>query len=249
MAGGFVKRGLTAATLRTFMVQASWNYERMLGVGLGYATEPLLRDLPGGPDGPAYRAALGRAAGYFNAHPYLAGLAAGALARAEHDGLPPAQVDRLRTALLGPLGSVGDRLVWAGVLPTATGVGLALAATAPVGTGAAALLALHNTVHLTLRIWSLRAGWRLGPRIAKALGAPVVTRALDLAGPAAALAVGFALPVVGMWLTREFAPRDRLGAVAVAVTAVVLIRWLVPRIGALRLGLMAAALGLIGGWL
>lgn len=244
-----MKRGHLRAFLRCFTVQASWNYEHMLGVGLGHATEPLLRDLPGGRGGTAYRNALGRAAGYFNAHPYLVGLAAGALARAEHDGVPPAHVDRLRTALLGPLGSVGDRLVWAGTLPAAVGVGLALAATAPVGVGAAALLVLHNVVHLTLRVWSLRAGWRLGPQIARALGAPVLTRALDVAGPAAALAVGFALPVTGAWLTAEFAARDRLLTAAVALSAVGLLRWLLPRIGAVRLGLLAAGLAVLGGLL
>ena len=37
----------------------------------------------------------------------------GALARAELDGEPPARIERFRTALCGPLGSVGDRLVWA----------------------------------------------------------------------------------------------------------------------------------------
>ena len=221
----------------------------MVGVGLGFATEPLLRDLPGGRDGAAYRSALARATGYFNAHPYLAGLAAGALARAEHDGLPPEQVERLRTALLGPLGSVGDRLVWAGTLPAAVGVGLALTATAPVGVGAGVLLALHNTVHLTLRIWSLRAGWQLGPRIAKALGSPVLSRSLGVAAPVAALSVGFALPVVGAWLSRDFAPGTRLAVVIVFVTALVVVRWLAPRLGGVRLGLLAAALALVGAWL
>jgi mannose/fructose/N-acetylgalactosamine-specific phosphotransferase system component IID len=235
---------LRGSALRLFTVQGSWNYERMLGVGLGFVTEPLLRDLPGGPRGPAYRSALARATGYFNAHPYLVGLAAGALARAEHDGLPAAQIDRLRTALLGPLGSVGDRLVWAGTLPAAVGVGLALSATAPVGVGAAVLLALHNAVHLTLRLWSLRAGWRLGPRIARALGSPVVSRALGVAGPAAALSVGAALPVVGAWLTRDFDAGARLAVVFVFVAALVVVRWLAPRFGAVRFGLLAAALAL-----
>ena len=237
--------GLGASALRLFTVQGSWNYERMLGVGLGFVTEPLLRDLPGGPLGPAYRSALARATGYFNAHPYLVGLAAGALARAEHDGLPPEQVDRLRTALLGPLGSVGDRLVWAGSVPAAVGVGLALTATAPAGVGVAALLALHNAVHLTMRLWSLRAGWRLGSRIARALGSPVISRALSVAGPAAALSVGVALPIAGAWLTREFEPAARLAVILVFAAALVAVRWVAPRFGAVRLGLLAAALALV----
>src|SRR3989442_3128679 len=67
----------------------------MLGVGVGVAEEPLLRDLADG----KYRPAVARGAHFFNAHPYLAGLAVGAAARAEHDGASPEQIERLRTAL------------------------------------------------------------------------------------------------------------------------------------------------------
>lgn len=244
-----MKRGMLRAGLRLFTVQASWNYERMLGLGLGFGTEPLLRDLPGGRGGPRYREALARASAYFNAHPYLTGLAAGALARAEYDGIPSAQIERLRAALLGPLGSVGDRLVWAGTLPAAAGIGLALAATAPVGVGAAALLTLHNAVHFPLRVWGLRAGWRLGTGLARALSAPLLMFALRISTPLAGLALGFLLPVVAAWLTSGLRSTDRLGVAAVMVVAVVITRWLAPRLGALRLGLIAAALAAIGGWL
>src|SRR5260370_32828763 len=108
----------------------------MQGVGMGVAEEALLRDLKVGEDDAAYRAALARGAYFFNAHPYLCGLAVGAAARAEHDGVPPDQIERLRTALCGPLGSLGDRLVWAGWLPLMSavallcvGLGLCLSAT------------------------------------------------------------------------------------------------------------------------
>src|SRR5437867_11136445 len=117
---------LVRSLLRLFTVQGSWNYERMQGVGIGVAEEPLLRDLRAEveDDGVAYRAAVARGAHFFNAHPYLCGLAVGAAARAEHDGVPPDQVERLRTALCGPLGSRGDRLVRAGWLPLTSGLSL-----------------------------------------------------------------------------------------------------------------------------
>src|SRR4029450_12988160 len=88
-----------------------------MGSGGGSCVEPALRLLPGGKGGTAYRAALARQCQYFNAHPYLASVAVGALARAELDGEPPARIERFRGALCGPLGSVGDRLVWASLLP------------------------------------------------------------------------------------------------------------------------------------
>ena len=115
---------LARAFLRLFAVQGSWNYDRMLGIGVGVAAEPLLRNLRVGDNG-AYHAAVARSARFFNAHPYLAGLAVGAAARAERDGAAPAQIERLRSALIGPLGSLGDRLVWAGWLPLVASAALA----------------------------------------------------------------------------------------------------------------------------
>src|SRR5688572_10150494 len=72
--------------LRCLAVQGSWNYENLIGNGIGFCVEPALRRLPGGVGAPAYRQALARQSAYFNAHPYLASLAVGALARAEIDG-------------------------------------------------------------------------------------------------------------------------------------------------------------------
>jgi PTS system mannose-specific IIC component len=42
---GVAMNGRWRAFLRLFAVQGAWNYERMLGVGMGYAAEPLLEDL------------------------------------------------------------------------------------------------------------------------------------------------------------------------------------------------------------
>ena len=59
--------------VRTLAIQGSWNYELLVGNGVAFCVEPALRRLPGGVDGPAYRASLARQSAYFNAHPYLAG--------------------------------------------------------------------------------------------------------------------------------------------------------------------------------
>src|SRR5674476_1068918 len=111
--------------LRLFAVQGSWNYESLLGNGIAFCMEPALRLLPGGMKGQRYSEALGRHSRYFNAHPYLAGVAVGALARAELDGVARVMIERFRTALGGPLGSVGDRLVWASWLPLCSLLALA----------------------------------------------------------------------------------------------------------------------------
>ncbi len=235
--------------LRLFTVQGSWNYERMQGVGMGVAEEPLLRDLRVRGDGGAYHGAVARGAHFFNAHPYLCGLAVGAAARAEHDGVPPEQVERLRTALCGPLGSLGDRLVWAGWLPLTSGLALIGVA---LGLGLPAILAflvIYNAGHVALRWWALRAGWRYGPRVAVALREPLLQRATALSGPAMALAVGAALPLVVQFLSGEFLGWWRAALAVVAAGGFALLRWRRVALTGLRLGLVFLAVAALAGWL
>ncbi|MCX5766962.1 MAG: PTS system mannose/fructose/sorbose family transporter subunit IID [Gemmatimonadetes bacterium] len=182
--------------LRLLAVQGSWNYEMMMGNGIAFAVEPALRLLPGGKNGDAYRAALARQGGYFNAHPYLAGVAVGALASAELSGEPPERIERFRTACCGPLGSVGDRLIWAGWLPACS-----VAAMLAFGLGASPVVAVllflgaYNAGHLTLRVWGLRVGYRDGLRVASALAHPALRSGPAHVARAAALIAGIALPL------------------------------------------------------
>jgi PTS system mannose-specific IID component len=244
-----MKRGMIRTWLRTLLLQASWNYERLVGVGVAFSSEPLLRDLPGGRKGERYRAAMGRAAQYFNGHPYLIGLAIGALARMEHEGLPAEQMDRLRTALTGPLGSVGDKLVWAGILPTASGLALILTIMVSPVVGVASFLVVYNVVHFALRGWGLAAGWRGGIGVAQKLGTPLIKTGLKVAGPMAALSLGLALPIVGEWLVRHVDGPELLATGIVALVGILLARWIWPTLGANRYGLAVVAVVLILGWL
>jgi mannose PTS system EIID component len=209
MTGNSGERALSLGTwlrmyLRLFAVQASWNYETMLGNGIAFCMEPALRLLPGGRKGDQYAQALARHARYFNAHPYLAGIAVGALARAELDGVPSAMIERFRTALAGPLGSVGDRLVWASWLPLCS-----LVALAAFGLEARPLLVvgiflvLYNIGHLWLRWWGLRVGFGRGLRVADCLAHPILRRGPQYLGAAAALLAGISIPLASSRLVGE----------------------------------------------
>lgn len=186
---------------RLFAVQASWNYEILIGNGIGFCVEPALRLLPGGIGGEAYRAALARQSQYFNAHPYLSSFAVGALARAELDGQPAARIERFRTALCGPLGSVGDRLVWVGLLPTCSFSGLVL-----FGLGASPLVCVlvfllwYNAGHVALRLWGLQMGWEKGLGVAAALGHPILRAGPVWLARAGTFLAGVAIPLTVMRL-------------------------------------------------
>jgi mannose/fructose/N-acetylgalactosamine-specific phosphotransferase system component IID len=190
---------------RLFAIQGAWNYETLMGNGIAFALEPALRRLPGGRIGSAYRSALARESEYFNAHPYIAALAVGGLARAELDGQSAERILRFRTACCGPLGSVGDRLVWTGWLPLSSLIALFL-----FGLGVHALivvmsfLAFYNVGHFALRAWCLRAGWREGLRIAQVLAHPVFRQGPRVLASATAIVAGAAVPLT---VARIIGPR------------------------------------------
>ena len=218
-------RTQAAMLLRMLAIQGAWNYETLLGNGIGFAMEPALRLMPEGVHSPRFKEAMARQSKYFNAHPYLASVAVGALARAELDGEPPAKIERLRTALAGPLGSVGDRLVWAGWLPFCSLLALTVYG---FGGGAGVVLltflGVFNVGHLALRVWGLRAGWKHGMRVAQALGNPVLRRGPDVIAPFAAFVAGLGVPLA---MLRVIGPgRTLLGIVLVgaALGAVLIVR-------------------------
>lgn len=207
-----------AIFLRLFAIQGAWNYETMTGNGIAFCLEPALRRLPGGRGGSAYAEAMARQSGYFNAHPYLAAVAVGALARAELDGVPAAQIERFKVAATGPLGSIGDRLVWAGWLPFCSALALlAFGLGATPGVVVGLFLGCYNAVHLALRAWGLRAGWTHGLRVAQALGTPVLRQGPAHVTRATALLAGLALPSAAVGIIGP--GRAVLGAVLGGVIA------------------------------
>ncbi len=249
---------LTHTWLRTFLIQASFNYDRMIGVGVAYAATPIIRTLDKQGDAKRATEVLGRASQHFNAHPYLAAIGIGAVARVEHDGVPTEKVERMRKALTGPLGAIGDRLVWAGALPVASSVALLLAAFTNAVIAVVAFLVLFNVVHLTLRSWGLVAGWRAGERVVNVLRNPVLQVGLRVAGPAAALSLGLALPIALGWsaahlATGKLASLENLGLGAsilvVGAVGFIIARWVSPSLRGVRFGLAVVLVAALAGML
>jgi hypothetical protein len=198
--------------LRSFLVQGMWNPRDLLGSGMAWILGDEPGTSPGATSGPPAGVAAGAVPGSspgpstaepaplapFNTHPYLAGVALGALVRERAEGRLGAEGEaRFRAALRAPLGALGDALVWAGWVPF-----LALAALGALVLGAsplpvvAAFLLAHNILHLALRRWGLQTGLRHGVQVGAALGGSPLRPAGDrfrqgvvvLAGFVAALA-------------------------------------------------------------
>lgn len=219
----------TAAFLRTFAIQGSWNYRTLVGGGLAYAMFPLLKWVHAG-DPVALRESLERHASSFNGHPYLCAMAVAALARLELERRDPGEIARFRTALSGPLGALGDRAVWAGWRPLCLLSAIAGHAVGLSAAGAVVLfLVLYNAGHLWLRVWAYREGWASGLEVGRALSRSVVSRA---AGPLIGVNVvllGAAAPYLAVTLpgADAMAAAAALGGVAAggALVAYLLPAW------------------------
>jgi PTS system mannose-specific IID component len=238
--------GRARTFLRLAALQASWTYERMQGIGMAVAMEPLLGPLEREPARAA--AARARSAQYFNAHPFLAGIAVGALSRAELDGEPGERILRLRTALSGPLGALGDQLFWAGIVPAAMGLAL-LGVSRGYGLGVIALAVLgYNALRLVVTAWGLRIGLVHSIRVAHAISESWLPRAAQRAGDVAAVLVGAAVPLVAAWLLRGSGEPVRATVLVVAGAAVLGALTMRRPLSAPALTVVAAGLTLLWRW-
>jgi len=232
------------ALLRLFAVQGTWNYERMLGVGMGYAAEPLLEDLKA-VDPVRHGEAVVRSAEFFNCHPNLAGLALGATARAEYEAVAGPQIVRLRTALCSPLGSMGDQLFWAGLVPALVGITLVAVMLGARGWAIVGFLLAYNSIRIWTGYWSLRTGMSAGMKVGAAISSSWLPKAIEWVGPAAGFALGAAVPAVAAWYLGIFGWAGAIGAAGVGVAGFALTRWFGPGLTSVRFALLAMILLLL----
>jgi PTS system mannose-specific IID component len=147
--------------LRSFLIQASWSFDRMQSLGFAYAIQPVLRRLY--PDHEEYRSRLNLHMEYFNTQPYLASFILGAAARMEEERASgrnrDADVSGLKSALMAPLGALGDSFFWGALKPLASVIAVAVLMTgawwAPL-----LFLVLYNIWHVGLRAAVLMWGYQ-----------------------------------------------------------------------------------------
>ena len=213
----------------------------MVGAGLAFSLIPVLAQVYRD-DREALEKAVGRYSGFFNSHPYLATVAIAALARLEVEKTAVEEIDRFKSVVSGPLGTLGDRLVWARWRPLCSFLAIFIfAAGAPWWLAVAAFLIPYNALHLALRLWGLRIGWREGLNVGRVLisstlrrlperltiplaaisGAVLPPIALAAGGGTEAgsfslIAIAIPLAVVGIWRP---VPAGRTAAVALVLGA------------------------------
>jgi PTS system mannose-specific IID component len=236
-------KGQISTLMRSFAVQAAFSYERMSGLGLSFVMRPLLRNLPE----EQRKSAGARSAQYFNCHPFLSGLAATALVRAEMSGRGPAEIDRFKRALIGPLGLIGDRFIWAGLLPSVSGATLVMISHGFGLLGPGLLVIVFASLSLAIRWMGIKLGDRKGIEVGQTLGQPRVKKTLAIVDAFAAFMIGMAVPQVSWWLGGTWPIADIGGILAVAILGVTISRGVFKRIVSLRFGLVTIGLTLVIG--
>ena len=186
----------TAMLLRSFSVQATWNYQTLMGAGFAFVMLPVLRVVYAG-DRDRLNDAIARHSRVFNCHPYLVGIAAGAVARLEADGADPRLIDRFKAAVRGSLGSLGDQLIWAGWRPVCGLLALLLLLVGlPWWVVCGAFLIAYNAGHLAARIYGFRLGWEHGMGVAEKLRQPWVAEVQRRITTTGAFLLGVLLPLI-----------------------------------------------------
>lgn len=151
---------------RSLLLQASWNFERLQGLGALYVMAPALRYL--------YRdealvRAYGRHTEYFNTHPFLAPAVLGATLHLEATSDAGEAVEfpvtEFKKLLSSPCAAMGDAFFWGGMRPLAAVVALFFALRGSL-LAPLVLLLLFNAPHLYCRLRGLQLGLKLGVEIA-----------------------------------------------------------------------------------
>ncbi len=161
------KSDLLGLYLRSFFVQTGFTYERLLGFGFAWTLIPLAKRLF--PSTEERAAFLKRHLASFNANPYLAAYAVAAVAKLEEENTDPQQITRFKELMQGPLGALGDSLIWQNLRPTLLILGVVLAGGFGVY-GALAVWFVFNLYQTYLRARGILQGYALGWNVSSDLG-------------------------------------------------------------------------------
>lgn len=184
--------------LRSFAIQGSFNYRTLIGAGFAFALLPVLRAIHGR-DQAALTESVRRHSELFNSHPYLSAAALGAVARMEEEGREAAVIDRFKMAVRGSLGTLGDRVFWAGWRPICVLGALGLLALGlPWWAVVGCFLIVYNAGHIAVRFAGFRlglsAGFQVGERLRSVplgkIQQSLTTAGAFFAGLVVAVAVG-----------------------------------------------------------
>lgn len=175
------KKDLNQTIWRSLLLQASFNYERMQGGGWTYTLAPSLRKIH--KNDKDLSAALLDHMQFFNTHPFLVNIIIGVILAMEENKESRDTIRGIKVAMMGPLGGIGDALIWLTLLPITAGIGAALALNGNV-LGPILFLIVFNIVHFGLRFFLTYYGYNTGTKAISSLkeSTKKISRAASILG-------------------------------------------------------------------
>ncbi|MDD7087015.1 MAG: PTS galactosamine transporter subunit IID [Lachnospiraceae bacterium] len=144
-------KDITKLGIRSSLLQASFNYERMQAGGFLDAQLPALEKIyKDDPEG--LKAAMTDNMEFINTHPNLVGFLMGLLISLEEKHEDRYVIKGLKVALFGPIAGIGDAIFWFTLLPIIAGISCSFAAQGSI-LGPIIFFACY------LVIWLLRINW------------------------------------------------------------------------------------------
>lgn len=169
---------LVSMFLRSNLQQASFNFERIHGLGFCYDMIPAIKRLY--PLKEDQVAALRRHLVFFNTTPAVCGPVIGVTAAMEEARANGAEIDDgtingIKVGLMGPLAGVGDPLVWGTLRPITAALGASLALSGNI-LGPLLFFFIFNAVRLAMKWYGLQLGFRKGVNIVSDMGGNVLQK-------------------------------------------------------------------------
>ena len=188
---------LVGTVFRVFLVQAAFNYEKMMNFGFAFAMGPVLKRL--------YRrrgeetAAVNRHLEFFNTHPYMVSFVAGIVANLEekraNGQVSDEDIAKVKSGIMGPVAAIGDSVFWVTLKPLFACLAVLFCVFYGVA-GTVIFVAGYNIVHVGTRVAGVFQGYRMGIDVQRVLRAVNVRRLLYAGTMGSLLVVGVLLAFI-----------------------------------------------------
>ena len=160
------KRDLIKIVWRSLLLQASFNYERMQACGWLFSLLPGLKKIHKQKEDLVTSMSMHME--FFNTHPFLVTFIMGIVLAMEENKEDPETIRGIKVATMGPLGGIGDALIWLTLLPITAGIGVSMAMEGNIA-GPFVFLILFNAIHFGLRFGLMNYGYKTGVKAIKSL--------------------------------------------------------------------------------
>lgn len=185
-----------AVWMRTWLLQAAWNYERMQNVGWCFSLIPAMKKLYSSKE--EQTAFLKRHLEFFNTHPYVAAPIFGvelSLEESRANGAPvdDAAIQGVKIGMMGPLAGVGDPIFWGTLRPVIGAFAASLALTGNI-LGPILFFVLWNVIRMAFLWYTQEFGYQAGASITEDLSGGLLQRVTTGASVLGMFIMGVLIP-------------------------------------------------------